>query len=146
MNRTLNERARSMRLHSGLPQTFWADVINTAAFLINIGPLVPLDFKIPKEMWSSKKVNLSFLKVFGCLGYVHVDANARSKLDAKSNICYFVDYVDVEMGYRFYDLKNRKIIRSEDVVFNKEVLYKDRQKVLEEKEVEEEVTTEISRK
>ena len=35
MNRTLNERARSMRIHSELPKTFWADAINTAAFLIN---------------------------------------------------------------------------------------------------------------
>ena len=35
MNRTLNERARSMRLHAGLPKTFWADAINTATYLIN---------------------------------------------------------------------------------------------------------------
>ncbi|GAA0155216.1 hypothetical protein LIER_12993 [Lithospermum erythrorhizon] len=97
-------------------------------------------------MWSWKKVNLSFLRVFGCLAYVHVDANTRSKLDTKSNICYFIGYDDVDMGYRFYDLKNRKIIRSKDVIFNEEVLYKDRQKVLEEKEVEEEVTAEIPRK
>ncbi|GAA0159625.1 hypothetical protein LIER_16357 [Lithospermum erythrorhizon] len=146
MNRTLNERARSMRLHSGLPHTFWADAINTAAFLVNRGPSVPLEFKIPEEVWSSKKVNLSFLRVFGCLAYVHVDANARSKLDAKSSICYFIGYGDAEMGYRFYDLKNRKIIRSKDVIFNEEVLYKDRQKVLEEKEVGEKVTAATPRK
>ena len=35
MNRTLNKRARSMRLHAGLPKTFWADALNTAAYLIN---------------------------------------------------------------------------------------------------------------
>ena len=35
MSITLNERARSMRLHAGLPQTFWADVVSTAAYLIN---------------------------------------------------------------------------------------------------------------
>ena len=35
MNRTLNERARSMRLYAGLPKTFWADVVNTTAYLIN---------------------------------------------------------------------------------------------------------------
>ena len=27
MNRTLNERAKSMRLHAGLPKTFWVDVL-----------------------------------------------------------------------------------------------------------------------
>ena len=35
MNRTLNERARSMRLYAGLPTTFWADVVSTTAYLIN---------------------------------------------------------------------------------------------------------------
>ena len=41
MNRTLNERARSMRLHVGLPKIFWADVVSTVAYLINRGPSVP---------------------------------------------------------------------------------------------------------
>ena len=49
MNRTLNERARSMRLNAGLPKTFWADAVNTAAYLINRGPSVPIGFKIPEE-------------------------------------------------------------------------------------------------
>ena len=35
MNRTLNEHARSMRLHAGLPKTFWADAVSIAAYLIN---------------------------------------------------------------------------------------------------------------
>ena len=35
MNRTLNEHARSMRLHAGLLKTFWADAVSTAAYLIN---------------------------------------------------------------------------------------------------------------
>ena len=35
MNRSLNEHARSTRLHAGLPKTFWADTVSTAAYLIN---------------------------------------------------------------------------------------------------------------
>jgi len=38
MNRTLTERARSMRLQSGLPKQFWAEAVNTTAYLINRGP------------------------------------------------------------------------------------------------------------
>ncbi|RVX04667.1 Retrovirus-related Pol polyprotein from transposon TNT 1-94 [Vitis vinifera] len=52
MNRTLNERARSMRLHAGLPKTFWADAVSTAAYLINRGPSVPMEFRLPEEVWS----------------------------------------------------------------------------------------------
>ncbi|PKI37579.1 hypothetical protein CRG98_042003, partial [Punica granatum] len=55
MNRTLNECARCMRLKFELPKTFWADAVNTAAFLTNRGPLVPLDNGIPEEAWSDKE-------------------------------------------------------------------------------------------
>ncbi|RVX13264.1 Retrovirus-related Pol polyprotein from transposon TNT 1-94 [Vitis vinifera] len=55
MNRTLNERARSMRLHAGLPKTFWADAVSTAAYLINRGPSVPMEFRLPEEVWSGKE-------------------------------------------------------------------------------------------
>ncbi|KAL9258053.1 Retrovirus-related Pol polyprotein from transposon TNT 1-94-like protein [Drosera capensis] len=49
MNMTLNERAKSMRIHAGLPKIFWADSVSTAAYLINRGPSVPMGFKIPEE-------------------------------------------------------------------------------------------------
>ena len=126
MNRTLNERARSMRIHAGLPKMFWAEAVNTAAYLINRGPSIPLDGKIPEEVWSGKEVNLSHLRVFGCISYVHIDSAERSKLDAKSNKCVFVGYGGDEFGYRFWDYENRKIIRSRDVIFNENVMYKDR--------------------
>ena len=58
MNRTLNERARSMRIHADLPKMFWAEAVNTAAYLINRGLSIPLDGKIPEEIWSRKEVNL----------------------------------------------------------------------------------------
>ena len=89
MNRTLNERARSMRLHAGLPKNFWVDIVSTAAYLINRGPSVPMEFKLPEEVWSGKEVKFSYLKVFGCVSYIHVDSDACSKLDAKSKICFF---------------------------------------------------------
>ncbi|KAL5822188.1 hypothetical protein ACOSQ3_024070 [Xanthoceras sorbifolium] len=126
MNRTLNERARSIRLHAGLPKMLWAEAVNTAAYLINRGPSVPLDGGIPEEVWSGKEVNISHLRVFGCISYVHIDSAERSKLDAKSNKCVFVGYGGDEFGYRFWDYENRKIIRSRDVIFNENLMYKDR--------------------
>ena len=74
MNRTLNERARSMRLHARLPKTFWADAVSTATYLINRGPSVPMEFRLPEEVWSGKEVKFSHLKVFYCVSYVHIDS------------------------------------------------------------------------
>ena len=52
MNRKLNEGARIMRIHCGLPKTFWVDIVSITAYLINRGPSVPLGFKIPEEVWT----------------------------------------------------------------------------------------------
>ncbi|KAG6763289.1 hypothetical protein POTOM_030703 [Populus tomentosa] len=129
MNRTINERARSMRLHSGLPQTLWADIVHTAVYLINRGPSVPLKFRLPEEIWRGKEVQLSHLKVFRCVSYVHIDSDARNKLDVKSKKSFFIGYGDEEFGFRFWDDQNRKIIRSKNVIFNEKVLYKDKSSV-----------------
>ena len=107
-----------MRLHARLPQTFWADAINTVVYLINRSPLVPMEFRLLKEVWNGKEVKFSHLKVFGCVSYVHIDFDARSKLDAKSKICFFIGYCDEKFGYRFWDEQNSKIIRSRKVIFN----------------------------
>ena len=122
----LNEHAKSIRLHAGLPKTFWADAVSTAAYLINQGPSVPMEFRLPKEVWSGKEVKFSHLKVFGCVSYVHVDSDACSKLDTKSKICFFIGYGNEKFRYRFWDEQNRKIIRSRNVIFNEHVMYKDR--------------------
>ncbi|GJT75151.1 retrovirus-related pol polyprotein from transposon TNT 1-94 [Tanacetum coccineum] len=62
INRTLNERAKSMRLHAGLPKMFWEDSVTMAAYLINRGPSVPLGFRIPEEEWQGKEVSLAHLR------------------------------------------------------------------------------------
>nr|KYP40338.1 Retrovirus-related Pol polyprotein from transposon TNT 1-94 [Cajanus cajan] len=127
MNRTLTERARSMRVQSGLPKQFWAETVNTAAYLINRGPSVPLEHKIPEEVWSGKEVKLSHLRVFGCVAYVHISDQGRNKLDPKSKKCTFIGYGEDEFGYRLWDDENKKMIRSRDVIFNEGVMYKDKQ-------------------
>ena len=45
-----------------------------------------MKFRLLEEVWSGKEVKFSHLKVFGCVSYVHIDSNARSKLDAKSMV------------------------------------------------------------
>ena len=125
MNRTIMECARCMRLHAGFPLQFWVDAINTIVYLINRGPSSTLDGGIPKEAWIGKQVKYSFLRTFGCESFVHSDKDDRTKLDAKSKKCTFIGYGVDDFGYRLWDLKNHKIIRSRDVVFNEKVMYKD---------------------
>ncbi|PKA51959.1 Retrovirus-related Pol polyprotein from transposon TNT 1-94 [Apostasia shenzhenica] len=124
MNRTLNERARAMRLYAGLPKSFWAEAVSTSAYLLNRGPSVLLNFSLPEEKWTGKQLDLTHLRVFGYLSYVHVDIEKRDKLDAKAKKCYFIGYRGNQYGYRFWDESDRKIIRSNDVTFDESILYK----------------------
>ena len=62
-----------------------------------------MEFKLLEEVWSSKEVKFTHLKVFDCVSYVHIDFDARSKLDAKSKICFFIDCGDEKFGNRFWD-------------------------------------------
>lgn len=95
-----------MRLESGLPNMFWADAVNTCAFIINRGPSVPLENKIPKKEWTRKEVNMSYLRVFGCVAYAHSDSGNRGKLDVKFVKCAFIGYGGDEFGYRLWDELN----------------------------------------
>lgn len=40
--RILNERAKSMKIHSELPKYFWTEAVHTSAYLINKGASVCL--------------------------------------------------------------------------------------------------------
>jgi hypothetical protein len=66
MNMTLNECARSMMLHDGT-KTFWADVVNIAAYLTNKGPSIPLSQRKKSGMEKGKSFTYeSFLLCFIC--------------------------------------------------------------------------------
>ena len=123
MNRTINERTKSMRLLSGLLKIFWAVAVNIAVYLINCGPLVFLKHSLLEEVRSGKEVNLNHLKVFGCVSYVHIESNDYSKLDAKARKYFFIGYGNEQFDYHFWDDKNRKIIKSKNVVFHETALY-----------------------
>ena len=89
-----------------------------ACYLIDRSPLVPLGFDIPEIVWTGKDVSYSHLKVFWCKAFVHMPKEQRSKLDSKSTPCIFVGYGDAKFGYKPWDPKEKKMIRSRDVIFH----------------------------
>ena len=68
------ESARSMIDHAGLPDKYWAEAVECAAYIRNRLPTTALrEKKTPFEMWNGRKPNISHLKVFGCMAYAHRD-------------------------------------------------------------------------
>ena len=55
MNRTLMEMACSMMAHAGLPNKYWAEAIDAAAYIRNCTSTSSIKgFKTPYEFWSGK--------------------------------------------------------------------------------------------
>ena len=125
MNRTIQEKVRSMLSNANLTNGFWAEALATAVHLINRSPNKVLDTKVPEKIWSGKTPSYKHLRVFGCEAYCHIPKEFRDKLAPKSKKCIFLGYgASGEMGYRLWDPEARKIVRSNDVYFNEEKMHK----------------------
>lgn len=125
-NRTIMEAGRCMLQDAGLDRRFWAEALNTAIFIKNKSPSKAVRGTTPEEKWSGNKVNLSNLKLFGCIAYAMIPNEKRKKLDAKSKQYVFVGYCSESKGYRLIDPEiPSKCIKSRDVQFLEGKMYKD---------------------
>ena len=61
---------------------------------------------------------MEHFRVFGCLTYVHINDEKRSKLDAKSTTYVFIGYCEHSKAYKFYNPKSHKINVSRVVIFD----------------------------
>jgi hypothetical protein len=126
MNRSITEKARCLKLNVGLAKILWADAVSLACYLINKSPRIALDGKVAKEVWIGNEVDYSGLRV-GCLAYVHIPSEERSKLDPKSRQCIFLRYGKGVKGYKFWDPTANKAMISRDVVFDENFMLKSTQ-------------------
>ncbi|KAK8931206.1 hypothetical protein KSP39_PZI016897 [Platanthera zijinensis] len=118
MNRTLLERARCMRLFADLPKSFWAEAINTACYLVNRSPSMSLDLKSPQEVWSGTSVGYSDIQIFGCPVYTLMQDSERTKLDAKSRRCIYLDQKADTKGFKLWNPETKKVEVKRDVIFD----------------------------
>lgn len=119
MNRTLVEKATCMIIDGKLSTRFWAEAINTAAYLVNRLPCGDSN-KSPEELWSSKRPDVDNLRVFGCSAMVHIPKQKRAKFEPKSFKCVFVGYAENKKGYRLFNPTNNEVFTARDVVFMEE--------------------------
>jgi len=104
-----------------LPNYFWAEVVAIIVYIMNQTPITIVHGMTPEEKFIGKKPDVSHLKVFGCIAYVHVPDEKRSKLDTKVEKCIFIGYSSEQKGYRCFNPSTRKLQVSRDVVFDEMV-------------------------
>ncbi|KAK8696647.1 hypothetical protein V6N13_001779 [Hibiscus sabdariffa] len=113
-NRTLLDMVRSMMSHTDLPTSFWGYALETTAFTLNRVPSKSVQ-KTPHEMWTGRRPNMSFMRVWGCQAYVKHQMS--TKLEPKSQKCTFVGYPKETKGYYFYNSKENKMFVDQTGVF-----------------------------
>ncbi|KAK9024881.1 hypothetical protein V6N11_064787 [Hibiscus sabdariffa] len=113
-NRTLLDMVRSMMSHTDLPTSFWGYALETTAFTLNRVPSKSVQ-KTPHEMWTERRPNMSFMRVWGCQAYVKHQMS--TKFEPKSQKCTFVGYPKETKGYYFYNSKENKVFVARTGVF-----------------------------
>jgi hypothetical protein len=142
-NRTIVEAARSLlHAHVEFPKMLWAEMVNTATYVLNRTGRSTVDQKSPHEIWFGRKPAIKHLRVIGTTCFAHIPDQKRQKLDKKSVKCALIGY-DADDCYRVWHDETKTVIRSRDVVFETEPLFTSRSctdTVIEPKDEQSEVT------
>jgi hypothetical protein len=128
-----------------LPMHLWDEVERTSVYVQNRLSHSGLGFKTPEEMFSGKKPYVSHLKIFGCLVFVHILKERRTKMDPSGKKGIFVGYCEVSKAFIFYIPGYHHIDINRDVTFDEDAtLKKSRRCQLEEVYEEEHVAPRVA--
>ncbi|GKB25801.1 putative ribonuclease H-like domain-containing protein, partial [Tanacetum coccineum] len=90
MNRTLIETARTMLADSLLPIVFWAEVVNTACYVLNRVLVTKPHNKTPYELIIGRAPSISFMRPFGCLVNILNTLDPLGKFNGKAEEGFLV--------------------------------------------------------
>ncbi|WRX10304.1 Integrase [Theobroma cacao] len=118
-NQTLKEMARTMLCENNLPKYFWAEVVNTVAYILNRVSIRPMISKTPYELYKGRKPNISHLRSFGCKCFVlNNRKQPLGKFDAKSDEAIFLGYALNSKVYSGFNKRTLNVEKSIHVVFD----------------------------
>ncbi|GJZ37891.1 putative ribonuclease H-like domain-containing protein [Tanacetum coccineum] len=93
-NKTLIKEARTMLADSLLPTVFWAEVVNTACYVVNRVLVTKLHNKTPYELIIGRPPNISFMRPFGCPVTILNTLDPLGKFDGKAEEGFLVGLDD----------------------------------------------------
>ncbi|MCO5565166.1 hypothetical protein L7F22_018839 [Adiantum nelumboides] len=80
-NTHIAEAARALMSEKKMPPCYLAEVASTAVYTMNRTPTTALHGMTPEVTFTGKKSDVSHFKVFGCIVYVRLPNELRTKLD-----------------------------------------------------------------
>ncbi|XP_073275509.1 uncharacterized protein [Primulina huaijiensis] len=93
----------------------------TATFFFNRIPSPVLGLNSPFGLLYGSPADYSHFRTFGCLAFVSTLPCHRLKFHPRARTCVFLGYQPGIKGYKVYDLENKQIFFSRDVVFHEDI-------------------------
>jgi hypothetical protein len=119
-NRTIMDSVRSMLHHANLADSFWPLAVQAATYVRNRCPTTAVQRMTPHQAWHGHRPHLHSLRVFGCIGHLHIPEQSSdriNKLSARSVPCINVGYSLRSKAYLLYDPRTHRVHTSKDVTF-----------------------------
>ena len=120
-NRVVQEMAYVMLHNKKMPKSFWGEAFNIACHTLNRVYFRPDSKKTPYELWRGKKPIVKYFRIFGSDCNILRDRENLEKFDANSDKGYFLGYSSTSRAYRVYNLRNKIVMESSNVVINDEL-------------------------
>ncbi|CAI7874227.1 unnamed protein product [Closterium sp. NIES-53] len=125
-NRTIIEGGRTILVDSGLPLRFWPLTIRHATVIKNrVLTHVGGQHWVPMEKWSGKKPLVDMLRVFGCMGLVHVPKERRDKLQAVAVWAVHLGLARGSKGWLMWDPKSNTVFTTRGSKFMEGLMFKE---------------------
>ncbi|CAI7889834.1 unnamed protein product [Closterium sp. NIES-53] len=80
---------------------------------------------VPMEKWSGKKPLVDMIRVFGCMGLVHVPKEKRDKLQAAAVWAVHLGLARESKGWLMWDPKSNTIFTTRDAKFMEGLMFKE---------------------
>ncbi|GJU29648.1 putative ribonuclease H-like domain-containing protein [Tanacetum coccineum] len=116
-NRTLIEAARTMLADSFLPNTFWAEAVSTACYVLNRVLVTKPQNKTPYELITGKIPIISYIRPFGCHVTILNTIDHLGKFDRKSDEEFLVGYSLQSKAFRVYNLETKRVEENLHITF-----------------------------
>jgi hypothetical protein len=114
------EAVKTMIHDQDLPMCLWAEATMGAVYVQNQLSHSALGLNTPEEMFITKKPEVSHLKIFGCLVFIHIPKEKRDKLEPSRKKGIFVRYCEVSKAFKIYIPGHHHIVFNRDVTFDED--------------------------
>ncbi|GJS64783.1 ribonuclease H-like domain-containing protein [Tanacetum coccineum] len=116
-NRTLIKAARTMLADSFLPNTFWAEAVSTACYVLNRVLVTKPHNKTPYELLTGKIPIISYIRPFGCHVTILNTIDHLGKFAGKSDEGFLVGYSLQSKAFRVYNLETKRVEENLHITF-----------------------------